>query len=422
MERPHTFPWAGVLGLHSLLHGNTLISVFSVPAEQAWPTAAWAHCRPLSAPTRGLACFSLGRQWLESCSIQLSRRFPGTDATVHCAGLWAHTEGRDRVLFIFDSASSFTTDAHSVCCWTELRDPDRWIICLRNSQKMKPTVASLALDITYSHNSSVVTDTPVLLNFQNFPQTVDHSLVSGCVGVIYWSLVYIQLWTRRSNVSFIVGISRETGKLRARGYDIPAAGGCVRQCSPGRWRPLVGSALLMEGSLGDRPASGTMLLCGGPGLRNFPLSTSISSFVKGRGCSRSPVRSLSTLMLVDLWLKNPDSRRSHESHWRKGCVGKLSCARAVALAVWAPAQTRHGERPALASQHPSPVTCKQPAERPSPRHLRKKNNEHFFSFFACEKCSSGWYPLPGHAVCCEVLWYTLLTQIQVWAETCFVLF
>lgn len=58
---------------------------------------------------------------------------------------------------------------------------------------MKPTGALLALDITYSYNSSVVIITSILLNFQNFPQAMDHSLVSGCIGVVYWSLIYIEL-------------------------------------------------------------------------------------------------------------------------------------------------------------------------------------------------------------------------------------
>lgn len=58
---------------------------------------------------------------------------------------------------------------------------------------MKPTGASLALDITYLYNSSVVIITSILLNFQNFPQAMDHSLVSGHIGVVYRGLIYVEL-------------------------------------------------------------------------------------------------------------------------------------------------------------------------------------------------------------------------------------
>lgn len=54
-------------------------------------------------------------------------------------------------------------------------------------------VASLAWDITYWYDSSVIVITSILLNFQNFPQAMDHSLVSGYIGVVYRSFIYVQL-------------------------------------------------------------------------------------------------------------------------------------------------------------------------------------------------------------------------------------
>lgn len=44
-----------------------------------------------------------------------------------------------------------------------------------------------------SYNACVIIITPVLLNFQNFPQAMDHTLVSGYVGIVDWSLICIEL-------------------------------------------------------------------------------------------------------------------------------------------------------------------------------------------------------------------------------------
>lgn len=63
----------------------------------------------------------------------------------------------------------------------------KWF-CLQWAGGLLGTLSTLP-----SHNNGVIIVTSVLLNFQNFLQTVDHSFVSGHIGVVYWSFIYIQL-------------------------------------------------------------------------------------------------------------------------------------------------------------------------------------------------------------------------------------
>ena len=114
-------------------------------------------------------------------------------------------EGKGHVLFISvdPQPSTLLEMFHSwffELTWDTLIDESQAFKIIKNKSTL--LITSLVLDRTYSYDSSVINVTSILLNFQHFPQAMDHSLVSGYIGVVYWSLIYVELWTGRLTVNF----------------------------------------------------------------------------------------------------------------------------------------------------------------------------------------------------------------------------
>lgn len=171
----------------------------------------------------------------------------------------------------------------------------------------------LALDVTYSHNGGVVFVTSVLLNFQNFPQTVDHSFICGHVGVVYWSIVYKQLWTRESDVVLLRWYS---GRCRRQEVGLSK----IWEQS-GRYSGLAG---VEKGNLNHSPATGLVKLCG-IGPMAFPnLSIPLS---KGKCRSTSYPGHVPILRLTGLCLfKNGCLKSPGCASWEAGFTDTLACA------------------------------------------------------------------------------------------------
>lgn len=202
---------------------------------------------------------------------------------------------------------------------------------------------------------------------------MDHSLVSGCIRVIYRSLIYVQLKTRGLHVSLDLVISRERAKIRLRGHqyhdslgDIPAftwkAVLCSGKGSPG------------EETLSNGPASGTILLCDlGPVA--FPLWIPKSSFVKGRGCSRWSLRFLSSPPIS--WFMTAWRIPNHDCYGSR--IGRMALwARSTLLRTGGPGALNAFQSPGVENESHWPFSTspwlvrKQPSERPRDSYFRIK--------------------------------------------------
>lgn len=155
---------------------------------------------------------------------------------------------------------------HSKCSltgfWIKLRYGKREVLCFKiiKNISQRPLVASSTSDITYSYNACVIIITPILLNFQNFPQAMDHALVSGYIGIVDWSLIYIELWTRWLNVTF------NCSGFKGDGEGEP--GGDRHDNSLGDlpipiWKAAWKELSLGRGSPSNRPAFGTIYVTSG---------------------------------------------------------------------------------------------------------------------------------------------------------------